>query len=176
MKMIKKYFLNADAWQLSLLMVTPYLVYKFTQFGHNPVEWGFLVFYFLMVSIGWVHSVGSSANRELPEENQMPLLYFQLASLLPFFYLPVFVLWFLVPLSQGEIQQPPQWLIFVHFAALIAIVYCLWFTAKQFTTLREKQEASVVEYYPPFMGFWFGFIGAWFLQPQIKALFANTKQ
>lgn len=168
--MIKKYFLQASSWQLCLLMVVPYAVYKLTAFGHNPIDFGFLLLYFMLVTLGWLYSVGSTANDKLDSSLKMPVLYLQLATILPFIYLPVFILWFLLPMYRGEIQQPPEGLIFVHFASVFAIGYCIWYVAKQFTTLQNKDPVSFVDYYLAFMGFWFGFIGVWFLQPKINRL------
>ncbi|WP_423908792.1 hypothetical protein [Candidatus Spongiihabitans sp.] len=173
--MIKTYFLQAKHWQLCLLMVTPYAVYKLTGFGHNPIDWGFLLLYFMLVMLGWLYSVGSAANDKLDPQFKIPLLYFQLAAIVPFIYLPIVVFWVLAPMSRGEIQHPPQGLIFIHFATLFAVGYCVWYTAKQFTTLQNNEQSSFSDYYLAFIGFWFGFFGVWFLQPKISELFYRAK-
>ena len=62
-----------------------------------------------------------------------------------------------------------------HFFTIFCIGYCIWFAAKQFTTLKKNEETNFFDYYPAFMGFWFGFIGVWFLQPKIKELLGEDR-
>lgn len=109
MKSVTNYFIQAEPWQLCLMMVAPYLVYKFSAFGHNPLEWGFLVLYFLIVLFGWIYSVGMTANRRLSTDLRMPEWLFTLTSTLPIIILLYFVLAVLQPLYQGHITQPPSW-------------------------------------------------------------------
>lgn len=173
--MIKTYFLKAQHWQLCLLIVTPYVVYKLTGFGHNPIDWGFLTLYFMLVALGWLYSVCSTANDKLDPKLKIPLLYFQLATLIPFIYLPTLIFWVQMPMYRGEMQQPPQGFIVFHFITLFSIGYCIWYTAKQFSTLQNNQRSIFSEYYLTFMGFWFGLFDVWFLQPKVSALFYPTK-
>jgi hypothetical protein len=174
-KMFKNYFLKASAWQLCLMMVAPYAVYKFTDFGHNPIDWGFLLFYFLVVALGWVYSIGIAANEKLEPRLQMSSIGFRVAILVPFIYVPVFVYMFLIPLSQGEVAGPPRGFMFLHFGSIFAAAYSFWFAAKQFTTLIKNMETSFADYYPAFMGFWFSVIGVWFFQPKVTNLFNPDK-
>ena len=170
MEKIREYFLGAQPWQLCLMMIAPYAIYKFSGFGHVPFDWGVLAFYFLAVVLGWIYSIGSTANEKLNPEFQMNALVFKTALILPFICLFVFLWGILFPLSRGEIQVLPSWGIYVHFTGIISFAYSVWFSAKQFTTLKLKQEISFIDYYGPFMGLWFGFIGVWFLQPQVQQL------
>ncbi len=132
--------------------------------------------YFLLIALGWLYSIGITANEKLAENLRMPPIYLRIAVVVPFVYIAFFVAAFLIPLYQGKINQPPQGLIIMHFVCLFAIVYCIWFSAKQFSTLREKRETSLNDYYPAFLGFWFGFIGVWFLQPKVREVFSQEIQ
>lgn len=174
--MFIKYFLSAKPWQLCLMMVVPYAVYKFTSFGHNPIDWGFLMLYFLVVALGWIYSVGISANRKLEANFQISPTYFRVAMVVPFLYLGYFVFTFLSPLYQGLIQRPPQSMIVLHFIALFTIGYCIWYAAKQLVTLLNNEETNFIDYYPTFMGLWIGFIGVWFLQPKIIGEFNDSER
>ena len=168
MKPVIDYFLRAAPWALCLMMVAPYLVFKFTDFGQRPVEWGVLMLYFLAVALGWIFSVGSTANDRLDPANRLNPLPFRLAAGFPFVALAVFVVVVLLPLVRGQITHPPAWTIFMHFGAIFCMAYCFWFAARQFITCRLGRETSFIDYYPAFMGFWFCFIGVWFLQPRIR--------
>jgi hypothetical protein len=70
-------------------------------------------------------------------------------------------------------DRPPSWLIFVLFTALGSFGYKLWFTASHFIAAEKKAESYYVEYAFPIPGLWFGFVGAWLLQPQINRVFDN---
>ena len=168
MKAVTDYFLRTAPWALCLMMVAPYLVYKFSGFGQRPVEWGFLVLYFLAVVLGWIYSVGDTANKRLDNEHQLNPLAFRIAAAFPFFAIILFVTTVLLPLVRGQITHPPSWVIFVHFAAIFSMAYCYWYAARQFITLRLGRQTSFIDYYPAFMGFWFCFIGVWFLQPKVR--------
>ena len=173
MNKVLEYFLRAAPWALCLMMVVPYAVYKLTGFGRTPLEWGFLVIYFLAVVIGWIYSVGSTANDRLPPEHRLNPLPFRVAASFPFVALVVFVVAVLLPLVRGQITHPPSWVIFVHFGAIFSLAYCYWFAARQFITLRRGTEITFIDYYPAFMGFWFCFIGVWFLQPKVQETFSQ---
>ncbi len=172
--MFRRYFLTASPWQLCLLMATPYAVYKLTRFGHTPIEWGFLVLYFLAVALGWIYCVGISANERLAPEYQKSPHLFRVATVVPFVYVPLFLYLHVIPLTLGEIQRPNEGLIFLHFLTLFCAGYSVWYASKQFSTLRANRPVHFLNYYPVLMGFWFGFIGVWFLQPRIAALFADN--
>ena len=173
MKNISEYFLRAPPLALCLMMVVPYLVYRFNGFGHRPVEWGILVIYFLAVVIGWIYCIGSTANDRLAPEHRLNPLPFRVAAIFPFVAVILLVFAVLMPLVRGQLSHHPSWVIFVHFGAIFSLAYCYWFAARQFTTLRRGTEVSFFEYYPAFMGFWFCFIGVWFLQPKVRETFAS---
>jgi hypothetical protein len=171
--MFINFFLRASALQLCVLMVLPYLTYKITNFGASPYELGLLFAYFMVVYFGWLYSVGVSANRQLDPQLQISPMFIGVAAIVPFLYLPIFVFLYMVPLYQGQLQRPPQMMIVLHFISIFAGAYCIWYSAKQFTAVRMKSDTSFIDYYPAFMGFWFGFVGVWFLQPKIVELLGS---
>jgi hypothetical protein len=173
-KVFINYFLRAESWALCLMMVAPYLVYKFTTFGHNPVEWGFLVAYFLVVMLGWIYSIGNSANEKLQPELQLPGLLLKVAIAMPFASLAYFVLVILNPLYQGEMTRAPGWLIYLHFTNIAAFGFSIWFAAKQFVTLKLGQQIGFISYYPVFMALWFAPVGVWFLQSRVREVFSRS--
>jgi len=175
MRNIINYFLQAHPWQHCLMMVAPYIIYKFSGFGQNPLDWGFLVFYFLAVVLGWLYSIGMTANEKLEAPFQMYSGFFRLAIVTPVICFLIFLFMVILPLSRGEMTSPPRWAIFVNFAAIMAFAYSVWFAAKQFVTYERRQETTFVDYYVTFMALWFGFIGVWYLQPKIRTILANKK-
>jgi hypothetical protein len=171
MRAFTNYFINAVPWQLCLMMVAPYVVYKFSPFGHNPIEWGLLVLDFLLVILGWMYSIGTIANSRLSSSLRMPGWIFSVTTLFPFLGLFYFVSSVLIPLYQGELKSPPSWLIYLHFSVIFCIGFNIWYAAKQFITFKLNRATSFVDYYLVFMSLWFGFIGVWYLQPKIIRVF-----
>ena len=168
MKSIRNYFVNAEPWQLCLMMVAPYVVYKFTGFGKNPYDWGALVLYFLAVALGWIYSVGYECNKKLDEDFQLSSKVFTAAIVIPFFCLIIFLFFVIIPLSKGQIAYPPRWAIFINFSGVICFAYSVWYAAKQFSTIELGHQTTFLDYYIPFMSLWFGFLGVWFLQPKVQ--------
>ena len=171
MNTVKDYFLGAHAWQICLMLVAPYVVFRLTPFGHTPVEWAVLVTYFLLVMLGWLVSVGIGANRALDENLRMPENWVLVAAAVPFVALYVFLFAGIMPVVRGEIPFPPRWMIYLNFLALLCIGVCVWFAARQFTRLRKSADVGFIDYYPAFMAFWFCIIGVWFMQPRIREQF-----
>lgn len=172
-----RFFTASRAFPLFVLMVSPYAVFKFTPLGSTPVEWGFLVAYFLLVMLGWIYAIGMSANDRLaPELRLSPRLVMlaRFALAVPFVCLAYFVAGVLNPLYAGELPRLPGWLIYVNFTALFSIFYCIWFAAREFTALRTGREPGFIDYYPTFMGMWFCFVGVWFLQQSVIEQFSGT--
>lgn len=175
MKTITSYFIKADAWQLCLMMVAPYGIYKLTDFGHSPTSRGVLMIYFLLVALGWIYSIGISSNNKLDTHLQINPVVFRTALILPFICLLVFIFLILIPLYRGEILYPPRWGIYINFAGIISFVYSIWYAAKQFSTLRLNRETVFIDYYAAFMALWFGFVGVWFLQPRVRRLLGTEQ-
>ena len=168
------FFLRAKAWQLFVLMVIPYVVYKTTGFGKTPVTYGALWVYFLAVTAGWFFSIASASNDALPESLKSNLLYLKCALLIPLLHIMLFVFAVLLPWTNGEISRPPVWLVPMHFVAIFCYLFSLWFVSRIFITAREQRPVAFVEYYAAFMGLWVCFIGVWFLQPAINNRFASV--
>lgn len=166
-------FLNARAWQLFLLMVVPLATFRF--FGANlpPAYAGLMLFLFLLVASGWVFSVGLAANEKVDPLLRMQTYVLKTCFAIPLVYLVIFYYFFIIPLGLGHLKRPPDWIVPLHFAAIASIFYLLWFAAKQLVTCEQGRETSYFEYWLPLLGFWFGFVGVWFLQPRVKTLLGD---
>lgn len=53
--------------------------------------------------------------------------------------------------------------------------YGLWFTAKQFATLRHQRFLGSADYVGAFFLMWFFLIGVWFIQPEVNRLFGDDR-
>ena len=175
MNVIIKYFTGTPPLPLFVLMTAPYMVSQFTAMGERPIEWGILVVFFLAATLGWIHSIGIASNSRLPQHLRFSVIPMRCALVIPFVCLGYFVLGVLNPLFQGKLQYLPTWIIFIHFLALASIFFSIWFSAKQFTTLRLRRETGFIDYYPMFMAMWFCFIGVWFVQKLVIREFVKLR-
>ena len=167
-------FLNARNWQLFLMLATPLATFRLFADHLSVLQSGFMLFLFVGAMVGWLYSVGISANDRLPPELQINPRFFKFGLVAPLVYLLAVSAVILIPLAQGEADfRPPSWILPLHFAALAGFVYALWFTAKQFVTLQKGSRTSYIEYAFPLLGFWFGVIGVWFLQPRVNRLLGD---
>ena len=166
--MIFRYFTSVPAWQLFVLLLLPYLVFKLTGFGHTPTTFCILWLYFLCMLLGWLYSVAETSNSRLDESLRLNIWWMRIAVIFPLIYLVIFVYGYIAPLSKGELARPPVWIMPMHFASIFCFMFAIWFTARQFVTHRENRPVQYVEYYGAFMGFWIFPIGIWFLQKQIN--------
>ena len=166
--------MRASALQLFILLILPGAVSMLTDLGRNPFGFGALVVYFMLVVFGWWYSVGMAANQRLDPDLQLNPIFLRIAVVVPFVYLALFIFLYVIPLYNGVVQRPPSGFVILHFASIFCGAYCIWFCAKQFTTLRQGRETGFIDYYPAFMGFWISFVGVWFIQPRVIESFRET--
>lgn len=164
-------FLRIKHWQLFMLMVIPLGTFILLRGALAPAYLGLMLFLFLVVASGWIFSVGLSANEKLDSTLRMQTVIFKISFAVPLLYMIVFYYFFVIPLELGHLQRPPEWIVPLHFASVAAIFYLLWFASKQFVTCQHNREVFYIEYWSVLLGFWFGFIGVWFLQPKVNRLF-----
>jgi len=169
-----QFFLTTKRWTLFLLMVGPALLVELFSLSLDHLGvFGIAWATFVGVVVGWFYSVGLASNTKLPEEYQRSTTFFRIGLLFPFFYMALLLIFVLGPMRpQGPIVMP-TWAIPLHIFTMIGLFHGLWFTAKQFTTLKRGQSVTFVEYAGPLFLFWFCFIGVWFLQPEINQKLGN---
>ena len=75
----------------------------------------------------------------------------------------------------SELQAPPPgWLIYLLFTGLGSFFYTLWFAASQLVAAEKQAEPFYIEYAFPMLGFWFGVVGVWFLQPRVNRVLGSS--
>jgi len=132
----------------------------------------------MLVLIGWLYSVGSTSNKKLPEQLRKNTLIYKSGYLVTLFYFTLIIIVGFPPVEatgNGQVITPPSWFIPLHLASMFGMFYGLWFTAKQFMTLKKGHKIKFPDYRGAFFLFWFAPIGVWYLQPKINELF-NEKQ
>ena len=161
-----KFFLKAKAWQLFLpFMGTMFLQPLFIGMFPNPmIGFALSMAIFMLLLIGWLWSIGITANNRLPPHLKRSTNTYSIGLLFAWLYSCAFG--FVVSTS----TVLPTFIIPLHLASMFFMFYALWFTAKQFTTFQRQEAVTFFEFSGPFFMLWFFPIGVWFMQPKVNKL------
>lgn len=167
-----KFFLRAKAWQLFLLLMGMFFIQPFI-IGMLPspiIGFSLFMAIFMLLLTGWLWSIGITANNRLPPHLKKSASLYSGGMLFALLYsssfgfavsAPIEILVYLIPL---------------HLASMFFMFYALWFTAKQFTTLQNREKVTFFEYSGPFFMLWLFPIGVWFIQPIINKQLGEDAQ
>lgn len=167
-------FLKLKSWQMFLLMIAPMFMPMLILRGPEGFRWfGVITLIWMLVLVGWFYSVGSNANKRLPEGLRKNTAIYRTGFFVAILYaaLMAIIVFPNVALSPQQPFAPPAWLVPLHLGTMFGMFYGLWFTAKQFVTLQKNESVAFLDYSGPFFLFWFAPVGVWFLQPRINELF-----
>ncbi len=172
-----KLFLKLKAWQMFVLVITPMLLPMLILQGPEGLKWfGAVTLIWMLVIIGWLYAVGSTANRWLPEDLRKSPIVYRLGFGVTILYTVLMAVSIFPNMElSNEPQTPPAWLLPIHVVSTFGMFYGLWFTAKQFVTLQRNEKVKFLDYSGPFFLFWFSPIGVWFLQPKINEVFSEER-
>jgi hypothetical protein len=123
--------------------------------------------------LGYFYSVGTAANAKLPLEYQRKTTLFHLGLLAVFINMLLTIAFISVSFLEERRLEIPIWMAPILFFSVFGLFYGIWFTAKQFATLRLGQEANFSDYAQSLVLFYFCYIGVWSLQPDVNRYLGN---
>ena len=159
-------FLIAKHWQIATMQLIPIACIFLVGQSLSPVQVSFMWLLLVSVSVIWLYSIGAAANLALEPALQRNVMMFRIATFASLFIF-VMVLPIMYRLSQTD-SALPGWLEALIFVGLANFYYMLWYAASQFVAAEKKAQTSYFEYALPMLGFWFGIVGVWFLQPRVN--------
>ena len=169
-----KFFIKLKAWQLFMLLFAPMVLpVIFVASGPSGTLFGITWLILMFIVIGWLYSVGSTSNKLLPVHLQKNTFIYKTGYSVPFIYGILLTLFFFPTVNDAGVQQPPAWMLPLHLLSMLGMFYGLYFTAKQFTALKNNAPVKFLDYSGPFFLMWFFPVGLWFLQPIINKLLDN---
>ncbi len=192
MTRIVEFIAARKAWQVFLVVAAPMLAAQIYLFNYVPMPTagqrtadleefqllfqatagvGFLVTLLLLL---WLVSIGVISNALIAAPLRPSLRwYFAAAILAPiYFVLATFVFF---PEMLGSSGNLPGFVFVMHFAATIAMIYILGFTAKNLIMAERQTAVAFYDYAGPFFLMWFFPIGIWFVQPRVNRLARKTR-
>lgn len=109
----------------------------------------------------WIYSLASDSFALLPNGHSLSLWKLRI----PIIYSLVYIV--LVTLVFSTIEQ---WLIPFHIVMMISVLFVFYYASKIIVTAESGLDTHLVDYLPIIFGFWFFFIGVWFIQPKVQNL------
>ena len=168
-----KLYLQLKSWQLFILLVAPmFLPAIFVNSKNLDTLFVIASLMSMIILIGWLYSIAIASNARLSSTLKKNTVVYKIGCLIPFIYVVLLALFFFPTAQNVGVQHSPVWLKPLHLASMFGIFYALYFTAKQFTTLKNGCEVKFSDYSGIFFLFWFYLIGVWFIQPKVNKLLA----
>ena len=121
-------------------------------------------------------SVGSWSNRRLPEKRRLNSLPYAAGLPIPLLYLLMYIFLYIPQLADGAPSKPPLWLLPMHMLSMAGIFYGLWYTARQFKSLRENEVADFMIFSSTFFLLFIFPLGVWLIQPSVNQLYPGLEQ
>lgn len=132
--------------------------------------------FMLLVLFAWMFSIGSWSNRRLPESRRRNLIPFAVGLALPIVYILMYIILYIPLLNNGAPSRPPLWLLPMHMFSMVGIFYGIWYTARQFKSLQESEDAGFMIFSNFFFLLFIFPIGLWLIQPNVNQLYNKLDQ
>ncbi len=189
--------LRAKHWQLFILMfgliIFGQIIVFFSIFGflayheepnmkvfiYSTIPLVVISLISMIVTFSWNWAVGIGLQSKVPEEAKMKTGWFKFFFFYPLGYIFLFMgAMIVMMLTISDSQPEPPLFLFgsfiliipLHFLAMFAMFYCLYFIAKTFKTVELQKKVDFSDFAGEFFLIWFFFIGVWIIQPKINKI------
>ncbi len=170
------FFLKLRHWELFLMLALPTLLCFLFDIPFKPLVVASIGLFLMLVLFGWMYSVGSWANRRLPESRRRSPLPFAVGLAMPLVYLLLYIFLYIPLLQSGSPPtRPPIWLLPMHMMSMVGIFYGIWYTAKSFKSLLENEDADFMIFSSTFFLLFIFPLGVWIIQPSVNSLYARLE-
>ena len=168
------FFLRLRHWELFLMLVLPTALCLLFRVPFKGLVIASIALFLMLVLFAWMFSIGAWANALLPEERRRGLLLYGAGLALPIIYLLLYIILVLPVVESGTPpDQPPPWMLPMHLLSMAGVFYGIWFTAKQFKSLQESQDADFLIFSSMFFLLFIFPLAVWIIQPSVNRLFAS---
>ncbi len=168
------FFLRLRHWELFLMLALPTLMCLLFRIPIEGLVLASIALFLMIVLFTWMFSIGAWSNAQLPPERRRGLLLYGAGLALPIVYLLMYIILVLPVLeSTTPPDQPPLWMLPMHMLSMAGVFYGLWFTAKQFKSLQESEDADFLIFSSMFFLLFIFPFGIWIIQPSVNQLYAR---
>ncbi len=168
------FFLRLRHWELFLMLVLPTLLCFMFGIPFRGIVIASIALFLMIVLFAWMFSIGAWSNAHLPAERQRGLLLYGIGLVLPIVYLLLYII-LVMPVLESNTppSQPPVWILPMHMLSMAGVFYGIWFTAKQFKSLQENEDANFLIFSSMFFLLFIFPLGVWIIQPSVNELYAK---
>ncbi len=173
-----KYFLKMKAWELFLMIIMPLAITFILGFTFTRLLIAVIVLFVMIVVFGWLYSIGSWSNTQLPVHLKKSVSLYAIGLATPIIYLILVIILYFPILESSSPRPPPSWMLPLHFLSLAGIFYGIWFSARQYMALQKGYEVDFMIFSSTFLFMWIFPLGIWIIQPSVNEIFdklENTK-
>ncbi len=168
------FFLRLRHWELFLMLVLPTVLCFMFRIPFRGLVIASIALFLMIVLFAWMFSVGAWSNAQLPAERRRGLLLYGAGLVLPIVYLLLFIILVMPKLeSATPPSQQPLWILPMHMLSMAGVFYGIWFTAKQFKSLQENEDADFLIFSSMFFLLFIFPLGVWIIQPSVNQLYAK---
>ena len=169
------FFLKLRQWELFLMLALPTIMSLMFDIPMEPLVAASIGLFMMLVLFLWMFSVGSWANRHLPQSRQRSPLPFALGLAIPIVYVLMYIFLYLPLLQNGPPDKPPLWMLPLHLFSMAGIFYALWYTARQLKSLQENETADFMIFSSTFFLLFIFPLGIWLIQPTVNQLYSKLE-
>lgn len=169
------FFLKLRHWELFLMLALPTFMSLMFGIPMQPLVVASIGLFMMLVLFLWMFSIGSWSNRHLPESRRRSSLPAAVGLVLPVVYLLMYIFLYIPELQHGAPEKPPLWLLPMHMLSMVGIFYGLWYTARQFKSLQENEDADFMIFSSTFFLFFIFPLGLWLIQPEVNQLYSKLE-
>ena len=166
------FFLKLRHWELFLMLSLPTIMSLMFDIPFKRLVVASIGMFVMIVLFAWMYSIGAWSNARLPPERRRGLLLYALGLAVPIVYVLMYIVLVIPGLeSPTPPRQPPQWMLPMHMLSMVGVFYGIWFTARQFKSLQESQEADFLIFSSMFFLLFIFPLGIWIIQPNVNQLY-----
>lgn len=165
---LMNFFLKMQAWKLFFLFTIPVLAGVLIPKDLENDLLPFVNLLFFILIIGWLYSVGVTANRLLTKEIQINDTFFKLN--IAYFLGYIVVLFFNLGSLQSILFDESSFAVIFSIYFTFAVFYCFYFPSKVLVMCEIKRNVNFENHRREFFLLIIFFIGIWILQPRINKL------
>ncbi len=170
------FFLKLRHWELFLMLALPTIMSLMFDIPFKPLVAASIGLFILLVLFAWMFSIGAWSNRRLPESRRRSLLPFTVGLTIPVIYILMYITLYIPLLKNGAPPRPPLWMLPMHMFSLVGIFYGIWYTARQFKSLQESEDADFMIFSSTFFLLFIFPLGLWLIQPGVNQLYYKLEQ
>ena len=104
-----KYFLKLKHWELFLMIVLPTLIVYMLRFSFTKLLIATIALFMMIVVFGWLDSLGSWSNAQLPDNLKKAVFPYALGLATPIIYLMLVIILYFPLLESGTPPPPPSY-------------------------------------------------------------------